>query len=760
MKSEMNVLLLEDSELDAELIEVELRKRGIQARLHRVWSERELLHALETPSWDVILSDFNMPGFDGLRGLALLKEKKLDIPFIIVSGTLGEERAVAAMKAGASDYIVKGHLARLVPAIERETSEARLRREHREGQAALAASEANLKSLVENSIVGIYVIQGDRFVYVNPAVAEVAGYTQQELTSRPLIDFVWPSDRRLVQDNVKKRIDGESDRIRYNVTMQRKDGKPVHVEVQGARTHYDGKPSILGVLLDTTMRKQAEERFKTIFQANPFGIAVSSCLTGRVVETNQAFLSMIGEERGSVVGKSILDRGFAEEKGEAGKIALAVRGGLRLEKLPARLRIRSAEKLQLLISSEVIELGEDRCTIFFFDNVTEQKTLEAQLLRNQRMDSIGALAGGIAHDLNNALAPILMSVELLRMRFHDPESTQTLNVLQTSAQRGADMVKQVLTFARGIDGERRSVQVRHLIRDLGEMMRHTFPKSIAIKEVVEKGVPPVMAEATQLHQVLLNLCVNARDAMPSGGILTIGAKPVDLDASTALRHGSARRGPHLLVTVSDTGSGIPPHVQERMFEPFFTTKEPGKGTGLGLSTVQSILKQHDGFLTFQTAENCGTEFQVFLPVESTALTSGESDSRASLPMGHGELVLIVDDEALVCDMARQILEAFGYSVLMASNGAEAVALCAKQAGKIRLMITDLSMPVMDGQSAIRAVQVIDPDLPIVVASGSWLDNTKERPGQIRAVLEKPYTPEKLLRTVHEVLVGQPAPVGN
>ncbi len=399
------------------------------------------------------------------------------------------------------------------------------------------------------------------------------------------------------------------------------------------------------------------------------------------------------------------------------------------------------------------EDGQPKAIMLINTDITETKRLEAQLLRNQRMESIGTLAGGIAHDLNNALAPILMSAQLVRLRTADAETLHVIDILEKSATRGAEMVRQVLTFARGMDGKESTVQLKHLINDIVSMARRTFPASVAIKEELPPDVWLVAGNPTQLHQVLLNLCVNARDAMPAGGTITLRAENLQLSEDGAGGHPDAKPGRYSMISVRDTGTGIPPQVLERIFEPFFTTKEPGKGTGLGLSTVQTIVKNHNGFLKVDTAENKGTEFRLFFPAASSDSTSADTRS-ASLPAGNGEWILIVDDEALIRDIARQTLQAYGYHALVASNGVEAVTISAKNIGKISAMLVDMTMPLMDGPATIEAVRVVDPAIKVIVTTGSS-GHGKQLQGDSVTLpqLEKPYTPEQLLHSINDLLQG-------
>ncbi|SDS54678.1 PAS domain S-box-containing protein [Opitutus sp. GAS368] len=389
-------------------------------------------------------------------------------------------------------------------------------------------------------------------------------------------------------------------------------------------------------------------------------------------------------------------------------------------------------------------------------DITEQKELEEKFLRAQRLDAIGTLAGGIAHDLNNVLAPILTAVQLLQMDLSPERRARLLETLESSAQRGAGMIRQVLMFVRGVDGDRVRLNPPELVREIEHMIRDTFPRAIVIESAVAADCSPVLGDATQLQQVLLNLCVNARDAMPGGGRLTLIAANVPVDASQAGRYPGARPGPHVLLQVTDTGGGIPPAISARIFDPFFTTKGQGQGTGLGLSTVQAIVKSHGGFVQVDSEPGRGSTFKILLPAAGgetaeSAPPASEPPSGA-LPRGNGELVLIVDDEETIRQVTKNTLEAFGYRVLLAQNGAEAVALFTEH-GDVAVVLIDMMMPVMDGSTAILAMHRIRPDAPVIATSGltSMRDLAASIPGKVKHHLQKPYTAEKLLQTIHQAL---------
>lgn len=386
-------------------------------------------------------------------------------------------------------------------------------------------------------------------------------------------------------------------------------------------------------------------------------------------------------------------------------------------------------------------------------DITERKLLEQQFLRAQRMESVGTLAGGIAHDLNNVLTPILMSVELLRLDDGSGERHELLAGIELAARRGADMVRQVLAFARGADGRRAEVDVRQLVADLAKICRETFPKQIEVRTEVAPDLLPVLGDPTQLHQVLLNLCVNARDAMPRGGTLTVRVRDMELDEQYVGMTTDAVTGPYVVIEVEDTGTGMSAEVLERIFEPFFTTKEPGKGTGLGLSTSIAIVRSHGGFVRAYSEPGRGSRFRLYLPSVTEASSAGSAPLAPALPRGRGELILVVDDEAPVRGITQQTLESFGYRVVTASDGAEGVAIFAAQRESIQLVLTDMMMPVMSGSALIEVILRIDPAARIIAASGLGTSGPPSRAAvsRVRDFLPKPYTAETLLNSVRRAL---------
>ncbi len=395
--------------------------------------------------------------------------------------------------------------------------------------------------------------------------------------------------------------------------------------------------------------------------------------------------------------------------------------------------------------------------VWTFHDITERKKLEQQFLRAQRMESIGTLASGVAHDLNNILTPIMMSMAVLRMGIAEDKRASLFDTIEASAARGAQIVKQVLTFGRGLDGEKHPLQIELLLTEMEQLIRSTFPKDIMVESVIEPCLWLVLGDATQIHQVLLNLCVNARDAMPNGGTLRQSATNLDIDLSYASMMPEITPGRYVLLQVSDTGSGIPPEIVERIFDPFFTTKGVGKGTGLGLSTVHGIVKSHGGLLKVDSQSGIGTTFQIYLPAAPDQEVVADIDSLAPPTTGHGELVLVVDDEPAISNAARSVLEANGYRVLLASDGAEALSVLSQNMHDVAVVLTDVMMPVMNGMLLLRTLRKMNLNVPVIGSTGlaekAHLDQLKEL--HVKAVLRKPYNAGTLLRTLHAVLHPNP-----
>lgn len=632
MENQLRILHLEDNQDDAKLIQSIIESEGIECRIHRVEKREEFISALERGDFDLIISDFSLPSFDGLTALTLAQQNCPDIPFIFISGALGEDAAIEGLKLGASDYVLKNRLSKVAPAVRRAVNEADERTRRKEAEEQMREQAALLDIDPDAIIVRD---MDDRILFWSKGAEHLYGWTKEEAIGKKIQDLHFRATSGQYQDASHMLL--QKGKWIGEWTHITKEGKYVQVDSHWTLVHdQKGKP-------------------KSVYMVNT--------------------------------------------------------------------------------------------------NVTEKKKIEAQFLRAQRMESVGTLAGGIAHDLNNILAPILMASQILKRNTLDEQSQRMLYILETNAQRGTNLIRQVLSFARGVEGERTVLQVRHLVSELEKVLKETFVRSIEIKSNIPKEFWPIMGDPTQIHQILLNLCVNARDAMPNGGILTITGENIIVDEHYSRLYVNAKPGPYSVITVADTGSGIPPELKERIFEPFFTTKELGKGTGLGLSTVYSIVKSYGGFIDLYSEVGKGTRFKIYLPAVPSKESKIAEERVASLPTGNGELILVVDDESSVREITKLTLETFDYTVITASDGAEAVALYSDRKDKIKVVILDMNMPVMDGPAAIQAMRKCNPDVKIIGASGLETGQSLEYlSGESTSVfLQKPFTAESLLKVLNDLL---------
>ena len=439
---------------------------------------------------------------------------------------------------------------------------------------------------------------------------------------------------------------------------------------------------------------------------------------------NPAATKLYGYTQAEISGDSVFRVIFREPEERISAIFQEV---LRAGQWHGEIRQKNKDGRPLIVFSQLTLLtdaqGIPDGVLAVNHDLTEAKALEQQLLRSQRQEALGALAGGVAHDLNNALAPIMMGVDLLKAKY--PGAPGIVDLFDSSVKRAAAMIRQLLTFAKGSEGERSPIQVNYLIQEMGAIVECTFPKNITITVEREKNLPPVLADATQLHQVLLNLCVNARDAMPLGGKLTLTTKKVEISSVHPGMPPNARVGLFVALQVNDTGTGISAEIRDRIFDPFFSTKTPDKGTGLGLSTVMGIIKGHDGFLEVSSAPGQGTTFTAFLPADTSA-TEAEPVAQKKMPFyGQGETILFVDDETAVREIAREVLVRMNFQVVLARDGLEALVWLAEHPS-VHAVITDLHMPNQDGLSFVGILRKILPEIPIIVSSGRLEEETERQ----------------------------------
>ena len=602
-------------------------------------------------------------------------------------------------------------------------------------------------------------------VYLDEKMFEIYGLPKQDpMPYERWLQAIHPEDLARVIEYRKSIIANKGQYVntgQYAVEFRiaRPNGEERYIQGAGTVVLNEKQEVIrvLGVNIDVTERKKNEHKIQE--QANLLGLASDAIvvcgLDEKIQYWNKSAERLYGWTSEEAIGADFTiiaapdpaqfeeAKGILLEEGEwYGEVSKTTKAGT---------NVIVASRWTLLLDDR----HNPRSILAIDTDITEKKQMEALFLRNQRLESIGQLAGGIAHDLNNILAPILLGAQMLRQNVHEPDSPFILGTIEANAQRGAEIVKQVVAFARGVDGQRVQLQARYVLAEICGIIRETFPRSITLKTEQQQNLWTIFGDATQLHQILLNLAVNARDAMPRGGILTLAAENLLLDHAEASLRPGLEPGPHVLFKISDTGTGIPPEIAPKIFDPFFTSKGPEKGSGLGLSTVLGIVKSHKGHVEFESKVGHGTEFRVYLPAEQSLPRLAPDKHRQAdvLPKGNGELILIVDDEDAVRAVTKRILESSGYRTLIATTGTEAVACYREKGYEISVVLTDLHMPDMGGVEAIAVLRQINPNVKIIVVTGAGSALGAPAPLEmgVQGYIKKPFEVAHLLVTLQNVL---------
>lgn len=636
--------------------------------------------------------------------------------------------------------------------LHREQTE--LLRTQAANETSLRASEQQYRLLFTSNPHPMWVYDSEtlRFVDVNDAAIRHYGYTRDQFLAMTIHD-IRPADD---VPRLDRRLATLSTGPSFGTWRHRKkDGSVIDVEISSDSIVYDGRAARLVLAVDITQRRQAEKRLRQ--QAALLDIANDAItvrdLDDRITFWNPSAERLYGWRAEEALGQSVLDLLHVDKEAFAAARAKLMEEGAWTGQI--RKRNRAGGEITVDGSWTLVydETGAPAAVLAINTDVTERNKLQAQILRAQRMESIGTLAGGIAHDLNNVLAPILLAVGMLRRQIAGQKEQHMLDMLEQNAQRGAELVRQVLTFARGAESDRTEVNLTQSISELERLIRDTFDRRIRVTTTVDPDIWPVMGDPTQIHQILLNLCVNARDAMPQGGHLELEAHNRLIDEQYASMNPQAEPGRYVQLTVADSGMGIPPNIRERIFDPFFTTKDVGQGTGLGLSTVQALVKSHGGFVTLYSEEGQGTVFHIYLPAADTDAAAPPHPLDADLVHGQNQLILVVDDESAVRTVVQQTLENFGYRVITAEEGATALSLYVQHAAEVALVLTDMMMPIMDGYAFIQALRKVNPDVKVISASGLPANGmaAKIAAAGVKHFLHKPYTAEAMLTKLAEVL---------
>ncbi len=800
----VRVLLVEDDADDAKLLARALARNGMELSLRRVETLRDLEAQLEASRPEIVLSDFRLAGFDAGDVIRVVRGVDERLPIIVVSGTIGEEKAVDLLRDGADDFVIKGSWARLVPAMRRELRKARERREGERLKEELRTRELRLETFVSQVPAILWTVDEElRFQFaVGGAQSNPGGAAR----GSSLDQLVTPEEVETVMAAHRRALHGE--RVSYRFSHN---DRVFDAHVQPLTDGRGRRAGVIGVALDVTARVHAERALEreqrasallqetasaanatsTVREVLPIALEIACRHTGWefghvlvVTEDEQTLVSsgvvhppdvspefaevclrtkfgfgqgLIGAvaatreplwwvrpdaEKGYLRGREVDDAGFRAT------VATPILVGDRVVAVMELFHREEIERDEGMLS-RLASVGEALGRVFERDRAGR---LQRQLLQTQKMEALGRLTGGIAHDFNNLLTVIRLQLEMMReSEALPPELIEDLELARGAADRSADLTRRLLTFSRQSVSEPRVVSLAEVLKDLSAIIRRIIGDRIEI-DLALGDVQPVLADVGQLEQVVMNLAVNARDAMPRGGRLTIASMSLEVVAGTRLTRAGARAGRHAALVVSDTGTGIPRSVRDRIFEPFFTTKEEGRGTGLGLSTVHGIVRQHGGAIVVDSEEGRGTTFTIVLPV--TTAPNHQNDRPAVLrSQPGGETILLVDDDPLVRRALVRTLSQRGYEVIARGSASEALETLDSDV-PVDVILSDVVMPDVTGTELATRVGVTHPELPVILMTGfspTDLGSDSLRPPPGTVMLSKPFAPEDLAAAIQQAL---------
>ncbi len=800
MGTAIRVLLVEDSDDDALLVVRELQRGGYDPIWERVDTPAAMEAVINKQIWDLVLGDYTMPHFSGTAAMTLLRQHGVDVPFIFVSGTIGEDIAVAAMKAGAQDYVMKGNLKRLVPAIRRELGDADVRRERRRADAALLerarlaelSSEVGLAlsrgptvqdllhrccdSLVRHldvALAQIWVCNDDTRALVLAASAGLGapppappdgvplgtpGIGTVAMELRPYLSNDARGDPRVPEQAwVEGR--GITAFAGYPLLVQ---GRLVGVMgAFGTRPITDFAFKAAGAVADAlavgVANKQAEgalrrseSTHRSLVEDSPYGI-FRCAPDGSLVAVNPALVQMLGYESATELLAVNLQELSAEPRDTLTLLADPETAGPSTADMLWRRKDGRTLNVRLTGSGVRDSAGHLESSTVIVEDITERRLMEAQLRQAQKMEAIGRLAGGVAHDFNNLLTAILGFADLLLQQLPTEHQAREEAVeIREAARRAADLTRQLLAFSRQQVLAPRLLSVNDIVVGMEKMLKRLIGADIEFRTALSSAIGLTQADPGQLEQVLLNLVVNARDAMPQGGTLTIDTTNVDLDPAYAREHPGVEPGGYVRLSVTDTGVGMDATTQARIFEPFFTTKPTGEGTGLGLATVYGIVQQSGGHIAVHSEPGRGASFRVFLRrTDGVPAVAVRADAPAKKVSRGTETLLLVEDQAEIRRVAVRMLESRGYTVLAAADGTEALGLAAGHKGPLDALVTDVIMPGLGGREVAQALRATRPQLRVLFMSGRVPSDTTL--GSDAGFLRKPFTADELARAVRGIL---------
>jgi PAS domain S-box-containing protein len=757
----IRLLHLEDDDRDAELVAAALASQGFDCRIVRVTSEAAFRSELKQGAFDLILADYALPSFDGLAALRIAREVVPHVPFIILSGTLGEELAIETLKTGATDYVLKDRLSRLGPSMVRALRESARARENQLAAKALRDNQTRLDFALRAAGMGVWSWEAEEDSFrADERMRQLLGVASDACLARisDFLDRVHPEDRDGVESEMlHARDEGSEFHVEYRLSG---DGR--HLATRGQFLHdplLDGDRA-LGVSWDVTGVKQEEQQSRllsTVLESAINAVMITDA-DGRISWVNPAFTDLTGYSLEEVKGENprILKSGKHDDAFYQQMWDALSRGNSWNGKIVNRRKDGSLYTEETVICPVRGAYGETSSYVCMKRDITLEVDLARQLHQAQRLEAVGRLAGGIAHDFNNILTVISGNADLsLADLPADDPMTQSFQEISDASRRAASLTRQLLAFSRKQILQPRVLNLNELVTGTEKMLRRLIGEDVKLKTIVEPHLGAVMADPGQIEQILMNLAVNARDAMPRGGELCFETENVEIFETQAGVGGvRMHSGSYAKLTVTDTGEGMDEETLSRIFEPFFTTKEKGKGTGLGLATVYGIVKQSGGFIFARSEPGKGTSFEVYLPQTEEPTESAVKEVPALKTHG-GETVLVVEDEEVVLKLARSILVRAGYNTITARNGAEAIRIVEVAENPIHLLLTDVVMPGMSGRALADGAQSLHAGLRVLFTSG-YTDDAILHHGVLDAgthLLQKPYSRKTLLSAVRTVLDG-------
>jgi len=754
----LRILLVEDDPADAELEQRHLRENGVEFESRCVETREAYLAALSGFDPHLILTDYKLSGFDGMQALALARERAPLTPVVIVTGSINEETAVACMKAGATDYVLKGHLGRLAPAVRSALERRRIVEERSRAEEALRISERKYRAVFEEARDGIFIVDAAtrRLLEANTAALGLIGISADTARGMSLLDLAAPEYREAAKQAWDAVASGGAPGA-MQVEVLRADGTRIPVEIRASRfTDTGGRLCLMGVARDVSERRRADEERALLGGAleQAAEIAIITDTEGTIQYVNPAFERVTGYGRQEAIGKNprLLKSGAQNPDIYRLLWDTLTAGGVFAGTIVNRKKNGETFVAEMQISPVRDAGGRVTHYVCLQRDVTREQDLEEQLRQAQKMEAIGLLAGGIAHDFNNLLSVILTNATLVKEDLPPASPGQgCLTDLMDATNQGAAMVRKLLAFSRRERLSPALVRVASALGDIARTLRRLLPASITVKLEPGTSDPAIMADAGALEQIVLNLATNARDAMPEGGTLTLQLGEVDLRLEEeALVHGIDQPGHYACVAVTDTGHGMDAATSARAFEPFFTTKSQGAGTGLGLAMVFVVMRQHHGFVHLYSEPGRGTTVRLFFPVV-TDPGAEPAQTAPGLP-GGSETILVVEDEEMLRRTTARALGKLGYHVLLASDGEEALRVLAAQGERIDLVLTDLVMPRMGGLELVRQIRASARRVPCLLMSGypAGAEGAATAPPEL-SLLQKPWTMAKLAGSVRAAL---------